>query len=49
MLKNKQTKENKMRNNKQLNLFNNLNEVVLEKITSKEILEFLFNIKKTRK
>lgn len=38
-----------MRNNKQLNLFNNLNEVVLEKITSKEILEFLFNIKKTRK
>ena len=37
-----------MRNNKQLNLFNNLNEIVLEKITSKEILDFLFNIKKIR-
>ena len=35
-----------MKDNKQLNLFNNLNEVVLERITSKEILEFLFNIKK---
>ena len=37
-----------MKDNKQLNLFNNLNEVVLEKITSKEILDFLFNIKKIR-